>query len=49
MDKLKWTQDQAIAFECALECITDLMGICSTAIADEVSQPMPGRGAPGQA
>lgn len=39
MDEKRWTQDQAIAFECARECITDLMGICSTAIADEEAMP----------
>jgi hypothetical protein len=41
MNKPKWTQDDAIAFECARECITDLMGICSTAIADEERQLAP--------
>ena len=41
MNKPKWTQDEAVAFECARECITDMMGICSTAIADEESQPAP--------
>lgn len=25
----KWTQDEAIAFECARECITHLMAICT--------------------
>jgi hypothetical protein len=24
-----WTQDEAIAFECARECITHMMAICS--------------------
>lgn len=41
MNKPKWTQDEAVAFECARECITDLMGICSTAIADEESKAAP--------
>jgi hypothetical protein len=41
MNKPKWTQDEAVAFECARECITDMMGICSTAIADEEGQPAP--------
>ena len=41
MNKPKWTQDEAVAFECARECITDMMGICSTAIADEENQPVP--------
>ena len=31
----KWTQEQAVAFECARECITDMMGICSAKIAAE--------------
>ena len=31
----KWTQEQAVAFECARECITDMMGICSAKIAEE--------------
>lgn len=30
----EWSQDQAIAFECARECIVDLMGICSAALTD---------------
>ena len=30
----KWSQDQAVAFECARECIVDLMGICSAELAD---------------
>lgn len=30
----KWSQDQAVAFECAHECIVDLMGICSAELAD---------------
>lgn len=25
----QWTQDQAVAFECARECIVELMAICS--------------------
>lgn len=37
----KWTQDEAIAFECAKECITDMIGICSSEIADEEEQPHP--------
>ncbi len=41
MNKPKWTQEEAVAFECARECITDMMGICSTAIADEEGQPTP--------
>ena len=44
-DMPKWTQDQAIAFEAARECITDMMGICSAAIAAEEScaHPDPAR------
>ena len=41
MTNPKWTQDEAVAFECARECITDLMGICSTAIADEEAEAQP--------
>ena len=37
----KWTQDEAINYECARECITDLMGIYSGAIADERAQALP--------
>ena len=36
----KWTQEQAVAFECARECITDMMGICSTKIAEEEARPI---------
>lgn len=41
MEQPKWTQDEAIAFECARECITDLMGIYHTAIADEEEKATP--------
>lgn len=37
----KWTQDEAINYECARECITDLMGIFSMAIDDEESSSSP--------
>jgi hypothetical protein len=37
----KWTQDEAINYECARECITDLMGIFSTAIDDEETSSSP--------
>jgi hypothetical protein len=37
----KWTQDEAVAFECARECITDVMAICSAQIADEKSTANP--------
>jgi hypothetical protein len=40
-NKPKWTQEQAIAFESARECITDMMGICSAAIAEEEARPSP--------
>jgi hypothetical protein len=36
-----WTQDEAIAFECAREVITHLMAIYSSQIADEASKTMP--------
>ena len=39
--KSKWTQDEAIAFECARECINDMIGICSSEIADEEEQAHP--------
>lgn len=32
---MEWTQDEAIAFECAREVITDMMAICTGRIADE--------------
>lgn len=41
MNQPKWTQDEAIAFECARECITDVMAICSAAIADEERRGVP--------
>lgn len=37
----KWTQDEAINFECARDCITDLMGIYSGAIDDEETAASP--------
>lgn len=36
-----WTQDEAIAFECAREVITHLMAIYSDQIVDEASKTMP--------
>ncbi len=39
----KWTQEQAVAFECARECITDMMGICSAKIAEEEGKTDPDR------
>lgn len=44
MNKPKWTQDEAIAFECARECITDMIGICCTEIYDEERLPAPDTG-----
>lgn len=41
MKKPKWTQDEAIAFECARECITHMMAICSEAIADDETRGKP--------
>lgn len=37
----KWTQDEAIAYECARECITDMMAICTGRIADEAEKEAP--------
>ncbi len=41
---MKWTQDEAIAFECAREVITDLMALYSGNIAAESRQPKPDAG-----
>ncbi len=37
----KWTQDEAIAFESACECITDLIGILMAAVYQEESNATP--------
>src|SRR5450830_646254 len=37
----KWTQDQAIAFECAREVITDMMAIKTALIATETEKVNP--------
>lgn len=37
----QWSQSQAISFECANEVLTDLIGICTSAIAFERSKPKP--------
>lgn len=37
----QWTQDEAIAFECARECITDLMGIQSGLLCEEENKRSP--------
>lgn len=34
-DKPLWTQEEAIAYECAREVINDMVGICSYLIAQE--------------
>jgi hypothetical protein len=39
--KSLWTQDEAIAFECAKEAITDMMAICSSKIDKETRKPHP--------
>jgi len=40
----KWSQDESIAFECARDCISDLMGILTAAIAAEEAQQSPREG-----
>lgn len=37
----KWTQSEAIAFECAREVITDLHAILTGQIVEECSKPQP--------
>lgn len=37
----QWTQDEAIAFECAREAITHMIAIQSTEIADEAAKAYP--------
>ena len=37
----QWTQDEAIAFECAREVITDMMAIQTGQIAEEAHKPTP--------
>ena len=39
-----WTQEQAIAFECAREVITDLSAICTARIYDELAKQTPDHG-----
>jgi hypothetical protein len=41
----KWTQEQAVAFECAREGLTDMMGTYSAKIAEEEGKPDPDRAA----
>lgn len=37
----QWTQDQAIAFECAREVITDMMALCTLRITEEAAKESP--------
>ena len=37
----KWTQEQAVAFEAARECITALMAVHTAALATEKNRPDP--------
>jgi hypothetical protein len=37
----EWAQDEAVAFECAREVITDMMAICMGRIADESRKDAP--------
>lgn len=37
----QWTQDQAIAFECAREVITDMMALCTLRITEEATKEAP--------
>lgn len=39
-----WTQEQAIAYECAREVITDLSAICTARIYDELAKQTPDHG-----
>jgi hypothetical protein len=41
VNRPQWTQDEAIAFECASECITDMMAIHTRRIADEMRNDFP--------
>ncbi len=40
-EKPLWTQDEAIAYECARELINDMTSICSRLIADEEKKDVP--------
>jgi len=37
----EWTQEQAIAYECARECITDMMSILTRKIEEEATKDTP--------
>lgn len=39
--KPKWTQEESIAFECARECITDLISVYSSLLWKEEHKPAP--------
>jgi predicted aminopeptidase len=43
MDQAQWTQDEAIAYECARECITHLRAIYTAEIYDEERKAAPDR------
>lgn len=38
---MQWTQDQAVAFECAREVITDMIALYSGRIAEETGKQTP--------
>ena len=41
VNAMSWTQDEAIAYECAREVVTDVIGIHSGQIAEEENKPQP--------
>jgi hypothetical protein len=41
MDQAQWTQDEAIAYQCARDCITDLRAIYTAEIYDEERKAAP--------
>ena len=41
VNAMSWTQDEAIAYECAREVVTDLIGIHSGQIAEEKKKSQP--------
>lgn len=38
---MSWTQDEAIAFECARDCITDMIGMRTELMYQEKAKPSP--------
>lgn len=42
-EEIVWTQEEAIAFECARECIGHMMAIYTGQIAEEEAKPQPDR------